>query len=136
MTAKLKVGLIWTLAGTGDSGWSGDGAAALATCLNEPKGLTLDAEGNPNAVFIFQIQGAFSTGAFSKIYLINGASAQNIFWKVEGAVTISNNSDIKGTIVCNNGAVVLNTGTTLEGRALALHASVTLVNTRINVPAP
>ena len=46
MTAKLKVGLIWTLAGTGDSRWSGDGAAALATCLNEPKGLTLDAEGN------------------------------------------------------------------------------------------
>ena len=46
MTAKPKVGLIRTLAGTGDSGWSGDGAAALAACLNEPKGLTLDAEGN------------------------------------------------------------------------------------------
>ena len=46
MSADLKAGLIQTIAGTGESGWSGDGAAALAACLNEPKSLTLDAEGN------------------------------------------------------------------------------------------
>lgn len=46
MTANLNVGLIRTLAGTGEPGWSGDGAAALVACLNEPKSLTLDAEGN------------------------------------------------------------------------------------------
>ena len=46
MGTDLKAGLIQTFAGTGDSGWSGDGAVALAACLNEPKGLTLDAEGN------------------------------------------------------------------------------------------
>jgi len=46
MSTDLKTGLIRTVAGTGDSGWSGDGAGALAACLNEPKGLTLDAEGN------------------------------------------------------------------------------------------
>lgn len=46
MSTNLKVEFIQTLAGTGDSGWSGDGAAALAACLNEPKSLTLDAEGN------------------------------------------------------------------------------------------
>jgi sugar lactone lactonase YvrE len=46
MSTDLKTGLIRTVAGTGDSGWSGDGAGALAACLNEPKSLTLDTEGN------------------------------------------------------------------------------------------
>ena len=46
MSTDLKTGLIRTVAGTGAPGWSGDGARALAACLNEPKSLTLDAEGN------------------------------------------------------------------------------------------
>jgi DNA-binding beta-propeller fold protein YncE len=46
MKTDLQAGLIQTVAGTGDSGWSGDGAAACAARLNEPKSLTLDAEGN------------------------------------------------------------------------------------------
>jgi len=46
MNTDLKAGLIQTVAGTGNFGWSGDGAVALAACLNEPKSLTLDAEGN------------------------------------------------------------------------------------------
>ena len=46
MKTDLKTGLIQTVAGTGDLGWSGDGALACAACLNEPKSLTLDAEGN------------------------------------------------------------------------------------------
>jgi DNA-binding beta-propeller fold protein YncE len=46
MSANLKTGFIRTVVGIGDPGWSGDGAMALAACLNEPKGLTLDAEGN------------------------------------------------------------------------------------------
>jgi sugar lactone lactonase YvrE len=46
MKTDLKTGLIRTVVGTGDSGWSGDGGAALAACLNEPKSLTIDAEGN------------------------------------------------------------------------------------------
>ena len=46
MKTDLKAGLIRTIAGTGASGWSGDGAVASAACLNEPKSLTLDAKGN------------------------------------------------------------------------------------------
>jgi len=46
MSTGLKTGFIQTVVGTGDPGWSGDGAMALAACLNEPKGLTLDAEGS------------------------------------------------------------------------------------------
>jgi sugar lactone lactonase YvrE len=46
MKSDLETGLIQTVAGTGDSGWSGDGALACAACLNEPKSLTIDEEGN------------------------------------------------------------------------------------------
>jgi sugar lactone lactonase YvrE len=46
MKTALKTGLIQTIAGIGESDWSGDGAVACAACLNEPKSLTLDAEGN------------------------------------------------------------------------------------------
>lgn len=46
MKTDLKAGLIRTIAGTGASGWSGDGAVASAACLNEPKGLTFDTKGN------------------------------------------------------------------------------------------
>ena len=46
MKTDLKTGLIQTVAGTGDSGWDGDGATAYAACLNEPKSLAIDAEGN------------------------------------------------------------------------------------------
>ena len=46
MKSDLETGLIQTVAGTGDSGWSGDGALACAACLNEPKSLSIDAEGN------------------------------------------------------------------------------------------
>ncbi len=46
MKTDLKTGLIQTVAGTGDSGWAGDGTAACSACLNEPKNLAIDAEGN------------------------------------------------------------------------------------------
>jgi Ice-binding-like len=80
--------------------------------------LYLDAEGNTDAVFVIKINGALSTSTFSKVLLINGALAKNVYWKVDGAVNISNNSVFNGTLVCNNGAISLNTGDSLFGRAL------------------
>jgi hypothetical protein len=50
--------------------------------------LTLDGQGNPNAVFIFQIQAALNMAAVTNVNLINGATATNVFWQVDGAVTI------------------------------------------------
>jgi hypothetical protein len=88
--------------------------------------LTLNAQGNTSAVFIFQIQGAFSTNADSKIKLINGAQACNVFWKVEGLVSMASGTTMRGTIVANNGAITLNTGDTLEGRALSTAGAVTV----------
>lgn len=89
-------------------------------------GLTLDAQGDPNAVFIFQIQGAFSTNASSKIYLKNEAKACNVFWKVEGLVSMATGSTMRGTIIANNAGIVMSTGDTLEGRALSTAGAITV----------
>jgi len=88
-------------------------AAALLT-----GSLYLNAEGNANAIFVIQINGALSTGVFSSVSLINGAQAQNVYWEVQGAATINNNSTFCGNIVCNNGSISLGTGVILNGRAL------------------
>jgi hypothetical protein len=89
-------------------------------------GLTLDAEGDPDAVFIFQIQGAFSTNAASKIYLKNGALACNVFWKVEGLVSMASGTTMRGTIIANNSGIVMSTGDTLEGRAFSTAGAITV----------
>jgi hypothetical protein len=81
--------------------------------------LYLNAQGNPNAVFVMQLNGALSSGAHATVKLINGTKPENVFWKVEGSVTLNDYSDFKGTIVCNNGAIDLTTGVALSGRALA-----------------
>jgi hypothetical protein len=88
--------------------------------------LTLDAQGNANAVFIFQIQGSFSTFANSKIKLINEALACNVFWKVEGLVSMATGTTMRGTVIANNAAINMNTGDTLEGRALSTTGAVTV----------
>ena len=110
----------------------GDGATLLAgiyaisgaAILNLD--LTLDAKGDANAVFIFQIQGAFSTNAASKIHLINGAKACNVFWKVEGLVSMASGSTMRGTIIANNAAIIMGTGDVLEGRALTTAGAITV----------
>jgi hypothetical protein len=105
------------LLGNGQILDSGVYAIGAATSLNSV--LTLDAQGNPNAVFIIKIQGAFSTNASSAVNLINGASACNVFWKVEGAVSMAANSTMRGTIIANNAAISMTPGDSLEGRALS-----------------
>jgi len=96
--------------------------------------LTLDAQGNPSAVFIIQIEGAFSSTAGSKVLLANGAQACNVFWKVEGLVNLATNTSIKGTIVANNAAIILNTGVALEGRALSTTGAVTVAGVTARKP--
>lgn len=88
--------------------------------------LTLDAQNNSNAVFIFKINGAFSINAAAKIKLINGALACNVFWKVEGMISSANNSSMKGTFLANNAAIVLNPGDTLEGRLLSIQGAISV----------
>ncbi|HEX8575429.1 MAG TPA: ice-binding family protein [Flavobacterium sp.] len=96
--------------------------------------LTLDGGGNADAVFIFKIEGAFSSASGAQVLLTNGALACNVFWKVEGLVTLATNTAMKGTIVANNAAIVLNTGVSLEGRALSTTGAVTVSGVTVAMP--
>jgi hypothetical protein len=96
--------------------------------------LYLDAEGNADAVFVIKIEGALVTSTFSNVRLINGTQPRNVYWQVEGAVTINDNSIFCGTIVSHNGAIVLNTGVRLEGRALTTTGALTTTAMTANKP--
>lgn len=97
--------------------------------------LILNAEGNANAVFVIHINGALSTSTYAKVKLINGTQSQNVFWEVNGAVHINNFSDFTGVIVTNNGAVSIDTGAVLHGKAFTTSGSLTTAGiTQILVP--
>jgi len=96
--------------------------------------LYLDGQNDPNAVFIFQIDGSFATGTNSKVHLMNGALACNVFWKVEGPVAMGPGSTMRGTIVANQAAITLSAGDTLEGRALSINGAVGVSETMAYMP--
>ncbi len=102
------------------------GVYSIAGAATLNLSLTLDGQGNPNAVFIFKIQGPFSAAALAKVHLINGALACNVFWKIEGLVSLASGTLMKGTIIANNAAISLGTGDTLEGRALSTTGAITI----------
>lgn len=96
--------------------------------------LTLDAQGNANAVFIFQIASSLTTTSGRQVILAGGAQSSNIFWQVGSSATIGTNSVFKGTIMALQ-SITLATGATLDGRALAEIAGVTLQGNTITKPA-
>ena len=100
-----------------------------ATSLN--LGLTLNGQGNPNAVFIFKtpsaVAYAFTANPNSKIHLINGAKACNVFWQISGAVNIGAGATIRGNIIAH-GAISMGAQDTLEGRALTVNGAITVSN--------
>jgi hypothetical protein len=87
--------------------------------------LTLDAQNDPNAVFIFQIGTALTTIGSTQIVLANGAQAKNVYWMVGSSATLGTYSAFQGTIIAYQ-SITLQTGATIVGRALALNAAVTL----------
>jgi hypothetical protein len=105
--------------------------------------LTLDAQGDPNATWVFQMGTYLTVGnasAVQSIVLAHGAQAKNVYWQVGSAATINaaGGGTMVGTIISQAGISVSTAGnsaiTTIDGRLLALGASVTIVNTIINVP--
>lgn len=96
--------------------------------------LTLDAQGDPNAVFIFKFGGAFTTGASSTIFLINGASACNVFWAANGAIAMAAITTMKGTLIANNGAISMGAGGSLEGRMLSTTGAASIYAVSATVP--
>jgi hypothetical protein len=108
---------------------------------------TLDAEGDANAVWVFQMASTLTVGgpgaAFPEsVLLVNGAQAKNVYWQVGSAATINaaGGGTMVGTIISQAGAAISTVGNTtlvtLNGRVLSLGASITMVDTVINVPAP
>ena len=93
--------------------------------------LTLDAQGDPNAVFIFKTASTLITGGASKVVLANGAQACNVFWQVGSSATLGTNSTFKGNILALQSAT-LTTGANVEGRVLARNGAVTLDGNVIN----
>lgn len=87
--------------------------------------LTLDGEGNPNAVFIFKTASTLITAAGSNIVLINGATSCNTFWVVGSSATLGTNSNFIGQIMAQ-ASITANTGATVQGKLLALTGAVTL----------
>lgn len=119
--------------------------SAAGTFLITGSDLTLDAQGDANAVWVFQMASSLTVGAAGaprSVILVNGAQAKNVFWQVGSAATINGagGGTMVGTIIASAGVTFSTAGnvaiTTLNGRALGLNASVTLVNTVINVPGP
>jgi len=107
--------------------------------------LTLDAQGDPNASWVFQISSYLTVGtptASESVVLINGAQPANVFWAVGGlpgaVINYGGGGTMVGTIISQPGITVSSPGvaavTTINGRVLALNASSTIVNTVINVP--
>jgi hypothetical protein len=121
--------------------------AAAGSFMIQGGSLTLDAQGNANAVWVFQMATSLTVGgpgaAFpSSIILANGAQSKNVFWQVGSAATINaaGGGTMVGTIISQSGAEISTPGNVsvvvLDGRVLSLGASVTMVNTFISVPAP
>ncbi|WP_306905309.1 ice-binding family protein [Arthrobacter pascens] len=97
--------------------------------------LTLDAQGDPEAVFIFQMGSTLTTASASHVTLINGAQASHVFWQVGSSATLGTGSTITGTIMAL-ASISVTTGVTIQGHALALNGAVTLdTNTITTTPA-
>ena len=96
--------------------------------------VTLDGQGDPNAVFIFQMGSTLTTASNSTVSLINGAQACNVFWQVGSSATLGTNTTFVGSILALTSAAV-QTGTTVAGRVLARNGAVTLDTNTITAPS-
>ena len=102
------------------------GLYTSATSLEISSGdLTLDALGDPNGVWIFQMGSTLVTTVGRQVILSGGARAENVFWQVGSSATIGGSSVFKGTIMADQ-SITMNTGATLDGRALARNGAVAL----------
>jgi subtilisin family serine protease len=95
--------------------------------------VTLDAQGDTGAVFVFQAASTLITASASEVKLINGASPCNVFWKVGSSATLGTTTKFKGTIMAL-ASITANTGATVDGRLLARTAAVTLDSNVVTKP--
>jgi hypothetical protein len=92
--------------------------------------LTLNAQNNPDAIFVFKTATTLITATNSTVVLINGAQSCNIFWQVGSSATLGTTSHLEGSVLAAQ-SITDNGGSTINGRLLALNAAVTLNNTNV-----
>jgi Ice-binding-like/WxL domain surface cell wall-binding len=93
--------------------------------------LTLDAQGNPAAVFILQAGSTLGTAAGSQVILAGGAQSCNVFWQVGSSATLGASSGLDGTILAAT-SISMGDGVTIDGRALARDGAVTMINDTVS----
>ncbi|PKN52446.1 MAG: hypothetical protein CVU55_04170 [Deltaproteobacteria bacterium HGW-Deltaproteobacteria-13] len=114
------------------------GVYCFTTSAQLTGNLTLDAQSNPNALFIFKIGSTLTTASNSSVVFINSVSSvqsDNLFWQVGASATLGTTTSFKGNIMALS-SITLNTGAVIEGRALARNGAVTLDTNTITLPAP
>lgn len=94
--------------------------------------LTLDGQGNPNAVFVFKIGSMLTTASAASVMLINSASPCGVFWQVGSSATLGTGTAMVGSIVALT-SITLNTGASVSGRVLARNGAVTLDNSHVTL---
>ena len=97
--------------------------------------LYFDGQGNPDALFVVRINGAFSAGVTTKMVLLNEAKARNVFWVIEGAASIEASTIIKGTVITNSGAITMGAGGNLEGRLFSIVGAISVNTVKTIMPS-
>ncbi len=110
------------------------GVYNAATSMGLTGALTLDAAGDPDAVFVFQAGSTLTTGSGSSVVLLNGAQACNVFWQVGSSATLGTATRFRGNVLADT-SITLTTGASVEGRVLASNGAVTLDTNVITRPA-
>ncbi len=87
--------------------------------------LILNAQGNPNATFVFQIGSTLTTASNSAVLMINGGQSSNVFWQVGSSATLGAGTAFVGNILALT-SITITTGASIDGRALALNGAVTM----------
>ena len=94
-----------------------------------------DAQGDSNAVWVLQVEGACALGAAVKMVLRNKALASNIFIVCVGAYSAGAGCDVKGTVISYSGAIATGAGCDVEGRLIAMTGAITTSNSVFSLPS-
>ncbi|MBU2502380.1 DUF3494 domain-containing protein, partial [bacterium] len=106
-------------------------------CFNSSAGLTgtltLDGQGDADAVFVIQVGSTLTTASDAAVNLIGSAQAENVYWQIGSSATLGTGTAFMGNIVAMT-SITLNSGASLSGRALARNGAVTLDTNALTLP--